>query len=168
MAGATRAVLGRGRAVALHGKRKRNPAASAFAPRAKRQSGTRRRARCSSQAKGALNGLLGVRSTGGGVGTLRREPMSFARVAIFDEAPLLHDDDERRAQSLRELLQSARGFIAGYDLREEATGRLMSVTLWESEAALEAGERAVRNRPVSDQRGIRPSRIERWVIDASF
>lgn len=94
--------------------------------------------------------------------------MSVARVAIFDEAPLLHDDDERRAKSLRELLQSAPGFIAGYDLREEATGRLMSVTLWESEAALEPGERAVRNRPVRDQRGIRPSRIERWVIDASF
>jgi heme-degrading monooxygenase HmoA len=112
--------------------------------------------------------VSGLRSIRGGAGTLGREPMSIARVAIFDEAPLLHDDDERRAQSLRELLQSARGFIAGYDLREEATGRLMSVTMWESEAALEAGEHAVRNRPVSDQRGIRPSRIERWVIDASF
>ncbi len=94
--------------------------------------------------------------------------MSVARVAIFDEAPVLQDDDDRRAQTLRELLQSAPGFIAGYDLHEEGTGRLMSVTLWESEAALEAGERAVRDRPVSDQRGIRPSRIERWVIDASF
>ena len=94
--------------------------------------------------------------------------MSVARVVIFDEAPLLHDDDERRVTTLRELPQAAPGFIAGYDLHEEATGRLMSVTLWESEAALEAGERAVRNRPVSDQRGIRPSRIERWVLDASF
>jgi len=94
--------------------------------------------------------------------------MTFARVATFDEAPLLHDDDERRARTLRELLQSVPGFLAGYDLREEGTGRLMSVTLWESEAALEAGERAVRNRPVSDQRGIRPSRIERWVVDTSF
>jgi len=152
-------------AIASHGKR--NPAASAFAPRA---SGSRDSSPSSLllKRKERSTGSWGLRSTGGGVGTLRREPMSFARVAIFDEAPLLHDDDKRRAQSLRELLQSARGFIAGYDLREEATGRLMSVTLWESEAALEAGERAVRNRPVSDQRGIRPSRIERWVIDASF
>jgi len=94
--------------------------------------------------------------------------MSVARVATFDESPLLHDDDERRAKTLRELLQSVPGFVAGYDLREQATGRLMSVTLWESEAALEAGERAVSSRPVSDQRGIRPSRIERWVIDAGF
>jgi heme-degrading monooxygenase HmoA len=94
--------------------------------------------------------------------------MSVARVAIFDEPPLLQEDDERRAKSLEELLRSLPGFIAGYELREDATGRLMSVTLWESEAALEAGERAVRHRPVSDQRGIRPTRIERWVIDASF
>jgi heme-degrading monooxygenase HmoA len=94
--------------------------------------------------------------------------MSIARVATFDEPPVLHGDDDRRARSLRELLRSSPGFIAGYDLREEQTGRLMSVTLWESEAALEAGERAVRNRPVSDQRGIRPSRVERWVVDAGF
>jgi heme-degrading monooxygenase HmoA len=94
--------------------------------------------------------------------------MSVARVATSDEAPLLHADDDRRASSLRKLLQSSPGFIMGYDLREAATGRLMSVTLWETEAALEAGQTAVRNRPVSDQRGIRPSRIERWEIDASF
>jgi heme-degrading monooxygenase HmoA len=94
--------------------------------------------------------------------------MSVARVAIFDEPPVLQDDDERRAKSLEELLRSLPGFIAGYELRDEPTGRLMSVTLWESEAALEAGERAVRNRPVSDQRGIRPTRIGRWIIDASF
>jgi heme-degrading monooxygenase HmoA len=94
--------------------------------------------------------------------------MSVARVAIFDEPPVLEEDDERRAKSLEQLLRSLPGFIAGYELREEPTGRLMSVTLWESEDALEAGEQAVRNRPVSDQRGIRPSRIERWIVDASF
>jgi heme-degrading monooxygenase HmoA len=94
--------------------------------------------------------------------------MSVARVAIFDEPPRLHDDDDRRANTLRELLQSLPGFITGYDLREEPTGRLMSVTVWESEAALAAGERAVRDRPVSDQRGIRPSRVERWAFDARF
>jgi heme-degrading monooxygenase HmoA len=94
--------------------------------------------------------------------------MSVARVAVFDEPPRLHDDDERRAGTLRALLRSLPGFITGYDLREESTGRLMSVTVWESEASLEAGETAVRNRPVSDQRGIRPSRIERWEIGTGF
>jgi heme-degrading monooxygenase HmoA len=93
---------------------------------------------------------------------------AVARVAIFDEPPTLRPDDARRARSLHELLVSQPGFIAGYELRDERTGRLMSVTEWESEAALEAGERAVRSRPVRDQRGIRPSRIERWVVDAAF
>jgi heme-degrading monooxygenase HmoA len=109
----------------------------------------------------------GRRATRGGAGSLQRA-MRVARVAFFDEAPVLRDDDERRAQSLWDLLQSLPGFIAGYELREETTGRLMSVTVWESDAALEAGERAVRNRPPSDQRGIRPSRLERWLIDASY
>jgi len=94
--------------------------------------------------------------------------MSVARVATFDEPPNLRDDDDRRMQSLHDLLRSLPGFIAGYELHEATTGRLMSVTLWDSEDALEAGERAVRNRPARDQRGIRPSRIERWVVDASF
>jgi heme-degrading monooxygenase HmoA len=94
--------------------------------------------------------------------------VSVARVATWDEPPDLREDDERRARSLYDLLQSLPGFIAGYYLREPTTGRLMSVTVWESEEALEAAERAVAQRPVSDQRGIRPSRVERWSVDASF
>ena len=94
--------------------------------------------------------------------------MSVARVAIFDDPPPLQADDDRRKATLHELLSSTPGFIAGYELREQATGRLMSVTVWESLEALEAGERAVAERPASDQRGIRPSRIERWVVDDSF
>jgi hypothetical protein len=94
--------------------------------------------------------------------------MSVARVALFDPAPQLHRDDDRRSRTLRELLQSVPGFIAGYDLREDGTGRLLSITVWESEADVDAAERTVRNRPVGDQRGIRPSLVERWVLDASF
>ena len=94
--------------------------------------------------------------------------MNVARVAIWDEPPQLRDDDDRRAQSLYDLLKSLPGFIAAYYLREPTTDRLMSVTVWESEALLEAAEQAVRDRPVSDQRGIRPSRLERWDVDASF
>ena len=73
--------------------------------------------------------------------------MSVARVATFDEPPNLRDDDDRRMQSLHDLLRSLPGFIAGYELHEATTGRLMSVTLWDSEDALDAGERAVRDRP---------------------
>ena len=94
--------------------------------------------------------------------------MSVARVAIFDPAPVLQEDDDLRAPTLRDLLRTLPGFIAGYHLREEDTGRLIDLTVWESEAALEAGERAVRDRPPSDQRGIRPTKVERWIVDAAF
>jgi heme-degrading monooxygenase HmoA len=94
--------------------------------------------------------------------------MTIARVATWDEPPDLHEDDDRRAQSLYELLRSQDGFVAAYYMREAATDRLMSMTLWESEAALEAAEQAVSERPQGDQRGIRPSRVERWIVDASF
>jgi heme-degrading monooxygenase HmoA len=94
--------------------------------------------------------------------------MSVARLAIFDEPPPLEDDDARRARTLFELLGSLPGFEGAHYLREEATGRLISLTIWESEEALEAAERAVAERPAEDRRGINPSRVERWVVDASF
>lgn len=94
--------------------------------------------------------------------------MSVVRIAIFDPAPVLQDDDDRRAQTLRELLGALPGFVAGYQLREGGTGRLIDFSVWESEAALEAAEEAVRSRPASDQRGIRPTKVERWIVDAAF
>jgi heme-degrading monooxygenase HmoA len=94
--------------------------------------------------------------------------MSVVRIATFDPAPVLQDDDDRRAQTLRDLLRALPGFMAGYHLREEGTGRLIDLTVWESEAALEAAEAAVRDRPASDQRGIRPTEVERWIVDSAF
>ena len=94
--------------------------------------------------------------------------MSVVRIATFDPAPVLQDDDDRRAQTLRDLIRTVPGFMAGYHLREEGTGRLIDLTVWESEAALEAAEVAVRDRPASDQRGIRPTKVERWIVDSAF
>jgi heme-degrading monooxygenase HmoA len=94
--------------------------------------------------------------------------MSVARVATWDEPPALREDDDRRARTLYDLLRSLPGFVAGLYLTDRATGRLMSLTVWESDEALEAAERAVRDRPMDEQRGIRPSRVERWIVDASF
>lgn len=94
--------------------------------------------------------------------------MSVVRLATFDEPPRLQEDDARRARTLFDLLASLSGFEAAYYLREEASGRLISLTIWESEEALEAAERAVAERPAEDRRGIDPSRVERWVVDAAF
>jgi heme-degrading monooxygenase HmoA len=94
--------------------------------------------------------------------------MSVARLALFDDPPALQDDDARRARTLFELLASLPGFEGAYYLREEASGRLISLTFWESEETLEAAERAVADRPVEDRRGIDPTSVERWLVDASF
>lgn len=93
--------------------------------------------------------------------------MHVARVAVFEESVKLQPDDERRADSLRALVRSLPGFVAGYHLRDDA-GRMMSLTIWESDQALEDGEAAVARRPTEDQRGIRPTRIERWIVDGIF
>jgi heme-degrading monooxygenase HmoA len=94
--------------------------------------------------------------------------MTVARVAVFDHAPARQSDDERRVASLRELLQAQPGFVAGYHLLEEETGRMMSVSIWETDAAMQAGERAVMKRPAQDRRDIRPDRIERWTVEGTF
>ena len=94
--------------------------------------------------------------------------MHVARVAIFNEPSGVQDDDDRRASSLRDLVRGLPGFVAGYHLRDEASGRLMSITIWASMDDLESGEEAVRARPPSDQRGIEPSVVERWTVDGVF
>jgi hypothetical protein len=48
--------------------------------------------------------------------------MTVARVATFDEPPVLREDDDRRAQTLYDLLKSLPGFVAGYYLRERPPG----------------------------------------------
>ena len=90
-----------------------------------------------------------------------------ARVAVFDAGIALQPDDEDRAASLRALVRGLPGFVAGYHLRDDA-GRIMSLTIGESDEALEDGEAAVARRPVEDQRGIRPTRVERWIVDGAF
>jgi hypothetical protein len=67
-----------------------------------------------------------------------------------------------------EILLAADSFVAGFPLHEEGTGQLMSFAVWESDEAIEAGDQAVRSRPASDQRGIVPTRVERWVVDSTF
>ena len=94
--------------------------------------------------------------------------MTVARVAMFNDPPALRDDDDRRASSLRELVRGLPGFVAGYHLREEVSGRLMSITIWQTLADLEHGEEVVRARPQSDQRGIEPDTVDRWVVDGMF
>jgi heme-degrading monooxygenase HmoA len=94
--------------------------------------------------------------------------LRVARVAIFESGTQVQDDDERRSASLRALLRQVPGFVSGWHLRAPESGRLMSITVWESEEALERGEAAVSTRPVDDQRGIQPAVVERWIVEGTW
>ena len=93
---------------------------------------------------------------------------AVARLAMFDSPPAIQPDDRRRTKSLTELVRSQPGFRAGYHLRHRESGRMISLTIWDSEAALEKAARAVTQRPPADQRGIRPSVVEVWCVEVDF
>jgi hypothetical protein len=77
---------------------------------------------------------------------------AVARVAFFDEPPALREDDDRRRDTLHELLSSLPGFVAGWELREAGSGRLSSLTLWESDRCCPADHRPSRARTASTRR----------------
>lgn len=91
-----------------------------------------------------------------------------ARLAIFDSPPGLKPDDRRRTRSLVDLLRAQPGFRAGYHLRQPENGRMISLTIWDSETALQAAGRAVAERPARNRRGIRPSTVEVWQVEVDF
>jgi heme-degrading monooxygenase HmoA len=94
--------------------------------------------------------------------------LAVARLAVFDPPPELQPDDRRRRRSLIDLVRAQPGFRAGYHLRHDESDRMLSLTIWDSEAALEAADRAVAERPAHDRRGIRPSTVEVWRMEANF
>jgi heme-degrading monooxygenase HmoA len=90
----------------------------------------------------------------------------IARLATFERSPELAADDDRRTRSLRELLRAQPGFRAGYHMQEPNSGRIISLSIWESEDALHAAGDAVAARPQEDQRGITPDSVEIWQVTA--
>lgn len=91
-----------------------------------------------------------------------------ARLAVFESPPGLQPDDRRRTRSLVDVVRAQPGFRAGYHLRHRESGRMISLTIWDSKAALEAAGRAVAERPAHDRRGIRPSTVEVWRVELDF
>lgn len=94
--------------------------------------------------------------------------MRVARVAFFEAGVVVEGDDDERASSLRALVSQLQGFVAGYHLREESSGRLMSFSVWDSVEDLERAEVVVGRRPTKDQRGIEPELVERWLVEGTF
>jgi heme-degrading monooxygenase HmoA len=93
---------------------------------------------------------------------------AVARLAVFDLPPQLRPDDRRRSRSLIELVRAQPGFRAGYHLHHFESDRMISLTIWDSESALQAAGRTVAERPLEDQRGIQPTVVEVWRVEADF
>jgi len=66
----------------------------------------------------------------------------FARVGIFQSAPERVDDDEARQarEQMLQTLQRLPGFAGLYVLGDRQTGRTIGISLWETEAELDAWE----------------------------
>lgn len=66
----------------------------------------------------------------------------IARIAELEKLPA--DLDPQYVARHRAFIASQPGFCGGYHLLEAETGRALSVTMWESDDALAAAERAMR------------------------
>jgi heme-degrading monooxygenase HmoA len=58
----------------------------------------------------------------------------ICRVALHEKPPGSVASDE--ARSFREWLKGMPGFISGYHVQDSKTGRMLSITIWDSEERL--------------------------------
>jgi hypothetical protein len=82
----------------------------------------------------------------------------IARVATFDALP--DDVDDGAVDLLRETIKGVPGYVAGFHLRDAESGRALSVTVYEDEAALARVGKAMAARPDARKVGIDPDRVE--------
>ena len=60
----------------------------------------------------------------------------FCRVALHEKTPGSVSSDE--AKGFRQWIKELPGFVDGYHVQDSKTGRMLSITIWESEESMEA------------------------------
>ncbi len=60
----------------------------------------------------------------------------FCRVALHEQPPGSVASDE--ARGFREWIKGLAGFVDGYHVQDSETGRMLSITIWESKESMEA------------------------------
>jgi heme-degrading monooxygenase HmoA len=58
------------------------------------------------------------------------------RVALHEKSPGSVNSDE--ARSFRQWIKEQPGFASSYHVQESKTGRMLSITIWDSEESMEA------------------------------
>lgn len=87
----------------------------------------------------------------------------ICRVALHEKTPGSVTSDE--ARSFREWITEQPGFVSGYHVQDSKTGRMLSITIWDSEESREAlKERTPPDGPV----GITTDREELFDVVEKF
>jgi heme-degrading monooxygenase HmoA len=60
----------------------------------------------------------------------------FCRVALHEKTPGSVSSDE--AKGFRHWIKGLPGFVDGYHVQDSETGRMLSITIWESKESMEA------------------------------
>ncbi len=60
----------------------------------------------------------------------------ICRVALHEKTPGSVASDE--ARGFRQWLKEQPGFVGGYHVQDSKTGRMLSITIWDSEESMEA------------------------------
>jgi heme-degrading monooxygenase HmoA len=60
----------------------------------------------------------------------------FCRVALHEKTPGSVSSDE--ARGFREWIKGMPGFVDGYHVQDSKTGRMLSITIWDSEVSMQA------------------------------
>ena len=60
----------------------------------------------------------------------------FCRVALHEKTPGSVASDD--ARGFRNWVKEQPGFVDGYHVQDSETGRMLSITIWESEESMEA------------------------------
>jgi hypothetical protein len=82
----------------------------------------------------------------------------LARVARFDHLPEELDADA--VDSLRQILASTPGYVAGFHLLDPSTRKALSITIFEDHDALQRAGQALSARPAGAMVGIAPTEVE--------
>src|SRR5918912_3033434 len=67
----------------------------------------------------------------------------FARVSTYEGATGQAEDVRQAVEGMAEQVRANAGFQRGYFLLDRSSGKALSITLWESEQALQASASAV-------------------------
>lgn len=82
----------------------------------------------------------------------------LARLATFNSAPA--DIDDPNVELLRDTVKTTPGFIAGFHLLNEETGRAYSLVVVENADAFSAVRDALAARPVEEHVGVNPDKVQ--------